>query len=697
MTEQVDRREQLLAERYCGSDRDGVAETLDRALWRVAHVAASVDDRYPVEGSDPAWSARIYHHMMSSGSFLPSSPIIMHAGRDAGTLSSCFVLPIGGTIDSLTHAAHEAVQVHSSGGGIGFSLDDVPPEGDRLSSITAPSPGPVRFIHRLSETAGSASAGSPRKSANMALLSITHPDILKFVAAKTEPGLLANFMLSVKVTDGFMARLEATPHAPHVVVHPATGRQYAIPKGVGPGNHALSSLLPGADAAEDVYTVRDVWDLLVRSAWACGEPGVCFIDRVNRGNPVPKLGKLHATNPCGEQPLLAYESCCLGSINLAKFIEPRRQQLKRAELECTVIQAVRFLDSIIDINHYPLGQIREATLATRKIGLGIMGFADALVLAGVRYDSDAAVGFAERVAGIVRRTAHKASSELALTRGCFPSWAGSRWDSGRPRLMRNATCTTMAPTGSISIIAGCSAGIEPIHGLAYGWRAPDGTELVQIHPMLEELGRAEGWMDNGVRAALLAGVPPNEIGSIPSWVAGNLVTAHEVDPEYHVRIQAAFQKHTDSGVAKTVNLPAKATVDDVDRAFRLAFKLGCKGTTVYRDGSREGQPLSVVKPFLAGSATRLGSCGGAPALGCRVGCDAAPAGPDEAEPGRQGPLLGVERASCCAARSLAERTTAPSKHPQCDRCVQRARPCPGVPLMRVDAVSASTLRGRSRR
>jgi len=332
--------------------------------------------------------------------------------------------------------------------------------------------------------------------------------------------------------------------------------------------------------------------MIIANAHATGEPGVCFIDRVNRFNSTPQCGLINATNPCGEQPLLDFEACNLGSINIARFVLSDGSGIDWDSLDATVNMAVRFLDDVIDVNYYPIAQIREITLGNRKIGLGLMGFADALILMGIRYDSEEAVEFATRLSQFIQDCAHQASESLAKVRGSFPNWNGSTWDEIEQRPMRNAACTTIAPTGSLSIIAGCSGGIEPIFSLAYKRRALDDKEFIQVHTLLEQVGQQDGWMNDSVRKALLAGVPAKEIHSIPHEISQVLVNAHEVAPEWHVRIQAAFQKYTDNAVSKTVNLLVSATVEDVDEIFRLAYKLGCKGTTVYRDSSRKNQTLS---------------------------------------------------------------------------------------------------------
>jgi ribonucleoside-diphosphate reductase alpha chain len=340
------------------------------------------------------------------------------------------------------------------------------------------------------------------------------------------------------------------------------------------------------------YTVKDIWEMIVRNAHATAEPGICFIDRANEDNPTPNLGRIEASNPCGEQPLLPYEACNLGSINVAKVFNEDRSDLNWDSLAETVKCSVRFLDNVIDANHFPIPEIERITHGNRKVGLGIMGFADTLILLGIRYGSDEAIHFAKKSASFIQEHAHKASEELAKKRGCFPNWQGSIWDTNYHRPMRNAAVTTIAPTGTISLIAGCSSGIEPIFDIVPKRRALDGQEFLQLTPLIEELGTKEGWLSENVRNRLLEGVPPTEISEIPKRLSEVLITAHQISPEWHVRIQVAFQKYTDNAVSKTVNLPASATVEDVDKVYRRAYELRCKGITVYRDQSRQNQVIT---------------------------------------------------------------------------------------------------------
>ena len=588
-----DLRDELLRIRYCLRDQQGrIVETPDQMFRRVASAVAEAERAYGATDRDIAALAERFLEIMQRSLFLPNSPTLMNAGRKDRLLSACFVLPVEDSLDGIFQAVHEAVTIQTAGGGTGFAFDLLRPTGDLVQSTGGTTSGPIGFMRVFSEATGAIQQGSLRRGANMGLMSIEHPDILKFIRAKHSPNAFTNFNLSVKVTDEFMRRLEQETHDPHIVNNPRTGQRYLLPRGIDVDHYVLGELLPEGTTAEPCFTVLDIWNMIVEAAWASGEPGICFIDRVNADNPTPHVGEIRATNPCGEQPLLDYEACNLGSANLRPFIDRERQQLRWRELAHAAKLGVQFLDNVIDINHYPLEKTREVTLANRKIGMGIMGFADALILMGIRYDSKEAVEFARDVARLLQQAAHEASNELARVRGSFENWPGSRWDAEQKQLVRNATCTTIAPTGSISIIAGCSSGIEPVFSFACRRRALDGQEFVQLHPLLEQLGRAEGWMDERVEAALLEGVPPTEVPGIPQSIAQCLVTAHDVPPEHHVRVQAAFQGHTDNAVSKTVNLRADAKPSDVDTVFRMAFELGCKGVTVYRDGSREGQTLS---------------------------------------------------------------------------------------------------------
>ncbi|MFA6132822.1 MAG: adenosylcobalamin-dependent ribonucleoside-diphosphate reductase [Phycisphaerae bacterium] len=580
--------------RYLLKDPSGrVIETQAQMLWRVARAIARADVQYEATRSQVRALARQFLKLMKSGLFLPNSPTLMNAGRKNGMLSGCFVLPVLDSIEGIFDAIKHTAQVQKAGGGTGFSFDSLRPTGDLVASSGGTTSGPISFMRVFSAATSAIQQGAFRRGANMAMMSVEHPDILKHITAKNESGAFENFNISVKMPDSFMKSLMERPGQPHVVINPRNGEQYFIPRKVKLATYGIRDLIPADRRAKNCYTVADVWSMIVHNAHATGEPGVCFIDRVNADNPTPALGRIEATNPCGEQPLLAYESCTLGSIDLAKFVTPDGTDIDWDALRDTIVTSVRFLDDVLDVNHYPTETIKERSLGNRKIGLGLMGFADALIMLGIRYDSDQAEDLARRIAKFLSETAHQASQDLAKERGCFPNWKGSIWDTKYHRPMRNAACTTIAPTGSISIIAGCSSGIEPVFSLATKRRAMEGREFISVHPLLEELGRRDGWMTHRIRKALLAGIPPKSIPGFPKQLAEVMVTAHEVTPQWHVRIQAAFQKHIDNAVSKTVNLPASATVNDVDQIFRMAYEAGCKGITVYRDGSRSGQTLAV--------------------------------------------------------------------------------------------------------
>ncbi|MHC4757306.1 MAG: adenosylcobalamin-dependent ribonucleoside-diphosphate reductase, partial [Planctomycetota bacterium] len=390
-----------------------------------------------------------------------------------------------------------------------------------------------------------------------------------------------------------MRELLKNPDAVHVVINPRTGKKYALPYSVKFGPYTIADLIPVEKVApETCFTTKEIWDIIVKNAWSNGEPGILFEDEINRTNPTPHISRIEATNPCGEQPLSPYEACILGSIDVSKFVNTGRIDLDWDRLAKTTNLAVRFLDNMVDANYYPIPKIRETTLANRRIGLGVMGFAYMLILLGIRYGSDESIEIAGKLASFIQKHAHRASEQLAKERGCFPNWRGSLWNVKHHRKMRNATCNTIAPTGGISRIAGTSSGIEPIYSITTKSLILDGREFIQLDPLVERIGIEQGWLTDKVRDLLVQGIPPREIPEIPQKLAEVLVTAHEVTPENHVRIQAAFQKYTDNAVSKTVNLPSDATIEDVDKIFRLAHQLGCKGTTVYRDGCRKNQVIS---------------------------------------------------------------------------------------------------------
>jgi ribonucleoside-diphosphate reductase alpha chain len=589
-----------LQKRYLMKDADGhIIETKDQMYQRVATAIAASEALYGTSEKRIKVLTRQFYRLMKKGLFLPNSPTLMNAGRKNGLLSACFVMPIEDSIDSIFTTVKNTALIQKAGGGTGFDFSPLRPTGDLVASSGGTTSGPISFMKVVSEATQAIQQGAFRRGANMGMMNIDHPDIINFINAKQDPTAFTNFNLSVKVSDEFMTKLKDSPDSYHIVTNPRTGNKYVIPHLAGNGPYSIEELFPECLASDDCYTTRQIWDMIVQNAHQSGEPGICFIDRVNQFNPTPLLGKINATNPCGEQPLLKKEACNLGSINVAAFIHHDNRGFDWNALKRTVQLAVRFLDNVIDANSYPIPEIKLATVSNRKIGLGVMGFADALILQDISYNSDEAIEFAKKVMSFIQEQAHQASSELAKERGCFANYKGSVWDTQDHIPMRNAAVTTIAPTGSISIIAGCSSGIEPVFSFAYRRKALDGGEFLQIHPLLETLGTEQGWLDEAARNMLLAGKNIHNIPGIPEKLRSTLVTAHDVSPEQHVNIQAAFQEYTDNAVSKTVNLPSDTSVEDVDKIFRLAYQLGCKGTTIYRNQSRQNQVITAVDSKIA--------------------------------------------------------------------------------------------------
>jgi len=500
-----DMRTRILRRRYLRKNARGkIIETPEQMFRRVANAIAASESKYGATDNEQKAVADRFYELMVNGAFPPNSPTLMNAGRENEMLSACFVLPVEDSIDAIFDAVKYAALIQKAGGGTGFFFHWLRPTGDIVRSSGGKTSGPISFMKVFSEGTSAIQQGAFRRGANMGMMSVEHPDFLRFIHAKKDPD------------------------APHVVANPRTKKMYVIPRSIDLASYTIDNLLPESRATNACFTIQEAWDMIVKNAHATGEPGICFIDRVNQNNPMPHIGQIEATNPCGEQPLLPYEACNLGSIEVSKFVVKDRRDLDWDSLAKTIQLAVRFLDDVIDANHYPIPQIEKMTLGNRKIGLGIIGFADTLILMGIRYDSEEAAEFAEKLASFIQEHAHQASETLAKERGCFPNWTGSTWDTRHHRPMRNAACTTIAPTGSISIIAECSSGIEPVFAFATKRRVLDGQEFIELHRLVEKLGTEGNWLRDRVRNQLAHGISPREIPEIPRELAEILVTAHEI-------------------------------------------------------------------------------------------------------------------------------------------------------------------------
>ena len=555
----------VLQKRVLARDHDGrVIETPEEMFRRVAKSIATADLKYGTS-EDANASEHAFFEIMTNLEFLPNSPTLMNAGRELGQLSACFVLPIEDSMESIFRTLADTALIQKSGGGTGFAFSRLRPKEDFIESTQGQSSGPVSFMRLYNFATEVTKLGGKRAGANMAILRVDHPDIEEFIEAKTNPTELTTFNISVAVTDEFMKSLK-------------TGDQYALI------NPRTGSVVRHIDA-------RGIFEKMVQSAWRNGEPGVIFIDRINRDNPTPGLGQIESTNPCGEQPLLPYESCVLGSINLSAFYTSGTIDFER--LKYVVALGVHFLDNIIDVSKFPVPQIESFTRANRKIGLGVMGWADLLIHLGIPYDSAEAIQLAEKVMAFISGEGLRASERLAKKRGPFPRWFQEHVNQDFPKAQRrNATVTTVAPTGTISLIAGCSSGIEPIYSVAFQRRSFESDTMAFVHPLFERYAHSHGFFSDELMHRVAEIGALNQLPEVPSEAKRLFVTTHEIAPAWHVQMQASFQKHIDSAVSKTINFPSKATIDDVRDAYILAHDLGCKGITIYRDRSRERQVLS---------------------------------------------------------------------------------------------------------
>jgi ribonucleoside-diphosphate reductase alpha chain len=561
----------VLERRYLKKDKSGqVMEKVEDMFRRVAQTIASAELIYDPKADVKAREEEFYQ-LMANLEFLPNSPTLMNAGRELGQLSACFVLPIDDSMESIFDAVKNTALIHKSGGGTGFSFSKLRPETDRVGSTGGVASGPVSFMRAFDTATDVIKQGGMRRGANMAILNIDHPDIMKFIGAKEDPVAFTNFNLSVAVTTEFMKAVRSDTD--YNLINPRT-------------NEVVGKL-----------NAKKVFDKIVDMAWKTGDPGIVFLDRINKDNPVKHLGEIESTNPCGEQPLLPYESCNLGSINLAKMLRTTNgtTDIDYPKLAETARIAVRFLDNVIGVNKFPLPEIKDKTNKTRKIGLGVMGFADMLIQMGIPYDSEEALKVAEKVMADIQHYATEASKEIAQERGVFPAFEGSIYDCPDGIRVRNATRTTIAPTGTLSIIAGCSSGIEPLFALSYTRNILDGAQLIEINPYFEQVARSEGFYSDELIRQLAAGAKLQDMDGVPDNIKRLFVTAHEITPEGHIKMQAAFQKSTHNAVSKTVNFPQEATREDIAKVYMMAYEEGLKGITIYRDRSREAQVLTTGK------------------------------------------------------------------------------------------------------
>jgi ribonucleoside-diphosphate reductase alpha chain len=556
---------EVLQRRYLlRNDKGQIIETPKQLFRRVAKAIALAELNYG-QKTDIKKIEDQFFEAMSNLEFLPNTPTLMNAGTRVGQLAACFVVPVEDSLTGIFEAAKWTALIHQTGGGTGFSFSKLRPQGDFVKSIDARASGPITFMTIFDKTTEVIKQGGKRRGANMGILSVEHPDILDFIKCKSNEEFLSNFNISVGVTDRFMKSVQK--------------------------NQDYDLINPRTNKVTQKLNARKVFDLIVYNAWKMGDPGLVFIDEINRHNPTPKYGTIEATNPCGEQPLLYWESCNLGSINVAKIIKDKK--IDWTKLKKLVHLGVRFLDNVIDVNKYPIPQIEKITKANRKIGLGVMGFAEALIQLEIPYDSNKALSVAKQLMNFIKKEGHATSQKLGLERGNFANFEQSVWKTKMHyKSMRNATVTTIAPTGTISIIANCSSGIEPLFAVSYIRNVMENTELFESNQYFEEVAKKKEFYSKKLIEEISRTGTIKHIKNIPKEIRRVFVTAHDISPIWHVKMQAAFQQYTDNAVSKTINLPQSAKQKDVRNAFWLAYKLKCKGITVYRYGSKSNQVLS---------------------------------------------------------------------------------------------------------
>jgi len=564
-----DNARQVLEKRYLGKDNEGnLIESVEGLFNRVSKAVGEADNIFD-KNADTKKTVKEFYDMMTNLEFLPNSPTLMNAGRPLGQLSACFVLPIADTMEEIFETIKNAALIHKSGGGTGFSFSRLRSKGAMVNTTGGKASGPVSFMKVFNAATEAVKQGGTRRGANMGILRIDHPDILDFIDCKKNNNDITNFNISVGVTEKFMQAV-------------MEDKEYEL-------------IEPSTKKVVGTYKAKEVYDKIVNAAWSNGEPGIIFLDRLNKFNPVPSQGEIESTNPCGEQPLLPFESCNLGSINLANMLKENNGvcEFDYDKFENVIFKAVHFLDNVIEINKYPLDSIDKTTRKTRKIGLGVMGFADALLKLGINYNSEKCVEVAEKIMKFLSEKGREASCELAKTRGAFPLFDKSIYSTGKP--LRNAAITTIAPTGTLSIIANCSSGIEPVYGYVFIRNVMDNTELIETNPILKAELELRGLYNENLMKIIAKEGTLQHIDEIPEDIKKNFVCAHDITPVYHIKVQAAFQKYTDNAVSKTVNFSNSATIKEVDDVYMLAYKTGCKGVTIYRDGSRQLQVLNIGK------------------------------------------------------------------------------------------------------
>lgn len=559
----------VLERRYLLKDDEGnIIETPEQMFRRVAKCIASAEKLYDKD-YDTKKLENIFYSMMANLEFIPNSPTLMNAGKENGQLSACFVIPIEDSMEGIFDSIKHAALIHKTGGGTGFAFNKLRPKNDVVLSTHGVASGPVSFMKVFDSATEAVKQGGTRRGANMGILRVDHPDILDFITCKFDNNSINNFNISVSMTETFMNSL-------------LSGTDYDL---ISPRNKQVVGQL----------NARTVFDLIINMAWKNGDPGIIFIDRINKDNPTPQLGDMESTNPCGEQPLLPYEACNLGSLNLHKMLkkEDGKASIDYDKLRETVHKCIHFLDNVIDANHYPLKEIDDIVKANRKIGLGVMGFADMLIEFGIPFDSDEALSIGEEVMSFINRESKIKSMEIAKEKGPFPNFKGSIYDTANLPEIRNANNTTIAPTGTISIIANSSSGIEPIFAVSYYRNVMDSDILIEVNPMFEKIAKERGFYSKKLMDKIAKQGSVQDIEEIPEDVKRSFVTSHDISPEAHIKIQSAFQKYCDNAVSKTVNFAHDSTPEDIEKVYLLAYELGCKGVTVFRDRCRDTQVLNI--------------------------------------------------------------------------------------------------------